>query len=75
MTRKDLRRNQVKPIKHGLDYVRGPSWAPRQYTLRGAQRYADQCAARKAPAGFWSGLVSDQGDYWRVNVAGQGETR
>ena len=60
-----------KPLRHGLDFVRGPNWKPRMFSRKGAERYGRRYAAAKAPAGFWNARVSDMGDYWRLNVAGQ----
>lgn len=57
-------------MKVGLGYVRNNNWKPRIFSGRGAQRYADSLAKRSLiPNAI--GLVSDQGTYWRVNVAGQ----
>jgi hypothetical protein len=65
--------NTRKPIKHGLDFLRGSNWKPRMFTRKGAQRYADQEASAQLPKGFWAGRVSDCGEYFRVNIGGQPE--
>jgi hypothetical protein len=59
-----------KPIKSGLDYVRGDGWVVRLFTRKSAQRFAD-AQARKSRMRGAMGLVSDLGDYFRVNVAAQ----
>jgi hypothetical protein len=62
--------DKKKPAKHGLDYVRNSSWNPKQFTRKGAQRYADNWA-KKSPIKNAVGLVADCGEYWRINIAGQ----
>ena len=60
-----------KPIRHGLDVLRGPDWKLRLFTRKGAEHYARRAAAQYKPAGFWCGLVVDCGAYWRVSIGGQ----
>lgn len=63
--------NTRKPVKFGADYVRGSNWEPRRFSRKGAERYASQEAAKRQPRGFWTGRVSDCGDYYRINICGQ----
>ena len=59
-----------KPAKHGLGFLINSNCEPKMFTRAGIERYARQHAAKKAPKGFWHGVVSDCGDYWRVNIGG-----
>lgn len=62
--------NTKKPAKHGLDYIRGANWIPRQFTRAGVQREANRIAERSGMHGA-TAIVSDCGGYWRINVAAQ----
>jgi len=57
----------TKPAKCGLDYVRGPGWEPARFTRRGVQRYA---ARNNRIPGFFTPVIADCGDYWRINYGG-----
>jgi hypothetical protein len=51
-----------KPMKVGLDYVRGAGWKPILFTRKGALNYMGKTKSPLRLAG-----VSDCGDYWRGN--------
>jgi len=55
----------------GLGPVVGPDWKPMRKTRDGWQKYADKIAKREHPSGFWHGVVTWCGEYYRISIAGQ----
>lgn len=59
------------PLVVGLGFVLGPDGRPVRRTRKGAQRWADEEAARRSPKGFWTGHVVRCRSGWRISFGGQ----
>jgi len=60
-----------KAVVCGLDFLRDKHWKPVVRTRKGAQLIADRLARKEVPTGYWHGIVSDCGTYYRISFAGQ----
>jgi len=66
-----MTKEKKKRVMSGLDYVRDARWSPKVVTRKQAKRLAERMAKRRMPTGFWTGLVVDCGDYWRISMGGK----
>jgi hypothetical protein len=53
--------------------LRNVDYQPIRGTRAQAQRIADKEAARKAPVGFWTGVVCDTGEHFNISFGGMPE--